>query len=167
MISFSDVFADKNHVTPRINLTNVQALNYLLRSKIFVSEDGQLRAAHLILDYEPLSRIFQDVGQAIRAGSSRLACIDVSKPRFLARKDLPQVMLPPQYAFWQVATLREESASSRHSLNAEINQFHFREEEGVPKRPVELSDSKIESDSFSTIHHPRLIVARPDTSSEE
>ena len=98
MISFSDVFADKNHVTPRINLTNVQALNYLLRSKIFVSEDGQLRATHLILDYEPLSRIFQDVGQAIRAGSSRLACIDVSKPRFLARRDLPSVVLPPQYA---------------------------------------------------------------------
>ena len=73
LISFSDVFADKNHVAPRISLTNVQALNYLLRSEIFVSEDRQLRAAHLILDYEPLSRIFQDVGQAIRAGSSRLA----------------------------------------------------------------------------------------------
>ena len=38
-----------------------------------MSEDGQLRAAHLILDYEPLSHIFQDVGQAIKAGSPRLA----------------------------------------------------------------------------------------------
>ena len=73
MISFTDVFVDKNHVVLKISLTNVPALNYLLRSEIFVSEDRQLRAAHLILDYEPLSRIFQDVGQAIRAGSSRLA----------------------------------------------------------------------------------------------
>ena len=84
-------FADKVHITPRISLVNVQALNYLLRLEIFVSEGGQLRAAHLILDYKPLSHIFQDVGQAIRAGSSRLARIDVSKPGFLARKDLPPV----------------------------------------------------------------------------
>ena len=55
-------FADKAHITPRISLVNVQALNYLLQSKIFVSEDGQLRAAHLILDYEPLSCAFVDVG---------------------------------------------------------------------------------------------------------
>ena len=91
MISFSNIFADKNHVSPRLSHANVQALNYLLRLEIFVSEDGQLRAAPLILDYEPLSRIFQDVGQAIRVGSSRLARIDVSKPRFLAQRDLPLV----------------------------------------------------------------------------
>ena len=59
-----------------------------------MSEDGQLRATHLILDCEPLSRIFQDEGQAIRFGSSRLARIDVSKPRFLAWRDLPPVTLP-------------------------------------------------------------------------
>ena len=86
-----DVFADKVHTTLRISLVNVQALNYLLRFEIFVSEDGQLQAAHLILDYEPLSCAFMDVGQAIRAGNPRLACIDVSKPGFLARRDLPPV----------------------------------------------------------------------------
>ena len=58
-----------------------------------MSEDGQVRAAHLILDYKPLSHIFQDVGQAIRARSSRLARIDVSKPGFLAQRDLPPVVL--------------------------------------------------------------------------
>ena len=94
MIFFSDISTDKNHVAPRINLTNVLAFNFLLRSEIFVSEDRQLRAAHLILDYKPLSHIFQDVGQAIRAGSSRLAQIDVFKPGFLAQRDLPPVVLP-------------------------------------------------------------------------
>jgi len=93
MIFFLDVFADKNHVALRLSFTDVQALNYLLRSEIFVSEDGQLRAAHLILDYEPLSRIFQDVGQAIRVRSLRLARIDISKPGFLARRDLPPIVL--------------------------------------------------------------------------
>ena len=84
MISSSDVFADKRHVAPRLSLVNIPALNYLLRSEIFISEDRQLRAAHLVLNYEPLSRIFQEVGQAIRAGNPRLACIDVSVPSFLA-----------------------------------------------------------------------------------
>ena len=58
MISFLDISTDKNHVAPRISFTNVQALNYLLRLDIFMSDDGQLQAAHLILDYKPLSRIF-------------------------------------------------------------------------------------------------------------
>ena len=57
-ISSSDVFVDKYHVTPRLSFVNRPSLNKLLRAEIFISEDRQLRAAHLILDYEPLSRIF-------------------------------------------------------------------------------------------------------------
>ena len=62
MISFSDVFADKMHVALRLSLVNLQGLNTVLRSEIFISEDRQLRAVHLILDFEPLSNIFQDTG---------------------------------------------------------------------------------------------------------
>ena len=58
MISSSDVFIDKNHTAPRLILVNVQGLNKLLRSEIFISEDRQLRAVHLVLDFEPLSNIF-------------------------------------------------------------------------------------------------------------
>ena len=56
----------------------------VLRSEIFVSEDRQLRVVHLILDFEPLSNTFQEVGHAIRAGDPRLARIDVLVPGFLA-----------------------------------------------------------------------------------
>ena len=84
MISSSDVFADKRHIAPRLSLVNVSALNRLLRPEIFISEDEQLRAMHLVLDYEPLSRIFQKAGQAIRAGDSQLARIDVFVPSSLA-----------------------------------------------------------------------------------
>ena len=62
IFTFSNVFADKDHVSPKLSLVNVPGLNFLLRSEIFMSEDNQLRAAHLILGYEPLSRIYQDVG---------------------------------------------------------------------------------------------------------
>ena len=68
-----NVFTDKNHVTPKLSLINVPTLNYLLRLEVFVSEDGQLQVAYLILDYEPISRIFQDVGQALKAGNPKLA----------------------------------------------------------------------------------------------
>ena len=88
------MFADKAHVAPRLSHVNVLALNYLLRSEIYTTEDGQLRAAHLVLGYQPLSRSFQAIGHVIRAGSPRLARIDVSKPGFLARRDLPPVVLP-------------------------------------------------------------------------
>ena len=58
MVCSLDVFADKVHVAPRLSFVNVAALNKVLRSKIFVSEDGQLRVVHLVLDFEPLSNAF-------------------------------------------------------------------------------------------------------------
>ena len=70
MFRSSAILANKRHIAPKLSLTNVAALNYLLRSEIFVSEDRQLRAVHLILDFEPISEIYQEIGHAIRAGDS-------------------------------------------------------------------------------------------------
>ena len=94
MALFSDIIVDKRHIAPRLSHTNIAALNYLLRSETFVSEGRQLRAVHLILDVEPISKIFQEIGHAIRAGDTRIIRIDVSRPDFLARGDLPPVKLP-------------------------------------------------------------------------
>ena len=71
-------------------------LNYLLWSEIFVSEDHQLQAVYLILDFEPISRVFQEIGHAIKVRDPRIHRIDVSKLDFLAREDLPPVRLPVQ-----------------------------------------------------------------------
>ena len=94
MALFLAVIADKGHIAPRLSLTNVAALNYLLRSEIFVSKDRQLRAVHLILDFNPISKNFQEIGHAIRAGDPQINRIDVSRPDFLAQDDLPPVKLP-------------------------------------------------------------------------
>ena len=40
IITFSDVFANKDHVFPKLSLVNVLGLNFLLRLEIFVSEDN-------------------------------------------------------------------------------------------------------------------------------
>ena len=147
MFCFSAMLADKNQVTPRLSFTNVAALNFLLRSEIFVSEDKQLRAVHLILEFESISKIFQEVGHAIKTGNPQLARIDVSKPDFLARDNLPPVVLPIwqnpplfvvplQQVPPQAAAAEEEIASSRLSLEEEIEKFRFDKEEGVSERPV-------------------------------
>ena len=49
-------------MSPNLNLVNVANLNRVLRAKVFVSEERQLKAIHLILDFKPLSDKFQDVG---------------------------------------------------------------------------------------------------------
>ena len=114
-------------------------LNYLLRSQIFVSDDGKLQAVHLILDYEPLSNTFLEVGNAIRANDYRLACIDVFRPHFLATYNLPPVdhpiphgvplAAPPiQQVPLGVAAVEERVASS-FSPEEEIDKFQFEEEE--------------------------------------
>ena len=96
MVSSSDIFADKRHVAAKLSLGNVPGLNKLLRLEVFINEDRQLRAVHLILDYEPLSRIYQDAGQVIKASDPRIHRINVSRPSFLAWEDLPHIELPLQ-----------------------------------------------------------------------
>ena len=124
-----------------------------------MSEDRQLQAAHLILGYKPLSRIYQDVGQALRAGNPRLARIDVSKPGLLARRDLPPVVLPAQLNLPQfVVSLQqvplvaipvaEGVASSSHLLlEEEIENFQFAEER-TPKRLVEIWTPRLSLTGF-------------------
>ena len=102
-------------------------LNKVMRAEMFVSEDRQLRAVHLILDFVPLSDNFQKVGHAIRAGDPQLAQIDVLVLNFLAREDTVPVELPFRRSPYEAAILREEIASSRLSLKAEIDQFFLKE----------------------------------------
>ena len=71
-------------MAPNLNFVNILNFNRVMRFEVFVSEDKQLRVVYIILDFKPLSDKFQDVGNAIRAGDTRLARINVSVPRFLA-----------------------------------------------------------------------------------
>ena len=137
MFCFSAIFVDKTHVAPRLSFTNVEALNYLLRFEIFASEDKLLRAVHLILDFKPISEIYQEVGHAIRAGDQWLARINMSRPSFLAPEDLPPVAWPLQQIPLETAIVPKEGIASSHlSLAEEIDKFRFKEEGEVPERPL-------------------------------
>ena len=123
-----------------------------------------MRAVHLILDFEPILRTFQEIGHAIRAGDPWINCIDVSKPNFLAQDDLPLVKLPIQQIpspfvipLQQVpleapVATKEKITSSRLSLEEEIDQFRFVEDVGQSEKPVDISDSETESVNLSSVH---------------
>ena len=100
-------------------------------------------------------------------GSSRLACIDISKPRFLARRDLPPVQLPIRHVPQEVTIPREETVSVQLSLEAEIDQFHLEDKEGVAERPVELLDFKTEPNRLSVARLLELTAANVGANSEE
>ena len=147
-------------------------LNYLLRSQIFVNDDGQLRVVHLILDFEPISRSFLDVGNSIRADDYRLACIDVSRPGFLTPHDLPPVDHPiPQGIPFAAQSLQqvpfgqaivEEGAASSSFLEEEIDRFQFEEE------AIVISEAEEGADKHSCVQTPAQIVTYiSDTSDEE
>ena len=168
---------DRNHVSPRLSLTNVATLNYLLRSQIFVSDDKQLRAIHLILDYQPLSRTFQEVNNAIRANDYRLARIDVSRPHFLALYDLlpvdhlvPQGILlatPPIPQVPLVVVATEERVASSSSLEEEIDKFQFEEEEIQGAETIFISEAEEETDRYSCIQAPTPVITYVEDSSDD
>jgi len=56
-VSLND-FADKNVAVPNFNLVNESSLDKILKAEMFVHSDGQLRAAHIILGYTPISKTF-------------------------------------------------------------------------------------------------------------
>ena len=134
---------------------------------MFVSEDRQLQTVHLILDFKPLSDNFQDVVHTIKTGDPQLARIDISMPGFLAQEDLPPVELPLHRSPREVATPKEETASSRMSHETEIDQFHLEEEGEALGEPMEISNLEGALDRSSTVRSPKLIVAQVDSSSKE
>lgn len=141
-----------------LSFINVADFNKVLRSEVFMSEERQLKAVHLILDFKPLFDKFQDSGHAIRAGNNQLARIKVPLPGVLAPEDIVLVELPSLCSPREAAVLREETASSRLSLEAEINQFHLEEEE-QEKPVIQVSDLKGELDKSFVVHSPKFIVA--------
>ena len=124
-------------------------------SQIFVNDDGQLRAIHLILDFEPISRSFLDVGNSIRVDDYCLARIDVFRPGFLAPHDLPPVDHPIsqgipfvaqrlQQVPLEQAIIGEEAASSSF-LEEEIDRFQFEEE------AIVISEAEEGADEYSCV----------------
>ena len=135
-----------------------------------MNDDRQLRAVHLILDYEPISRTFLDVDNSIRANDYRLACIDVSRPGFLAPHDLPPVDHPiPQGIPFTAQPLQQvplrqaivEEGATSSSLEKEIDRFQFEGE------AIVISEAEEEVVEYSCVQTPAQIVTYVGDSLDE
>ena len=147
-----DGFTDKRAVIPNFNPVNQQSLDKILKAEVFVLTNRQLRAAHLILDYIPISKGFQAPKCVIKAKDPHLQRISVAAPGFLITgpipegtlsigsipEGIPKVALPPQHT-------AEEGTSSHPSI--------IKEEE-EKEEIVEVSDSEDEFDVFNQILSP-------------
>ena len=140
-----------------------------------MNDNRQLRTAHLILDYEPISRTFLDVDNVIRANDYRLARIDVSRPHFLAPHNLPPVDDPiPQGIPLAVQPLQqvplgqvvaEEGTASSFSLEEEIDKFQFVEEE-THVEAIVISEAEEETYEYLCVQTPAPIVTYVEDSSD-
>ena len=141
-----------------------------------MNDNRQLQVAHLILDYEPLSRNFQEVGNAIRANDHRLTHIDVSQPNFLVPHDLPPVDYPIPQGVPLVAqpiqqvplglAVAEEEIASSSSFKEEIDKFQFEEEEMQGVEAIVILEVEEEIDEYSCIQTPAPIITYVEDSSD-
>ena len=146
-IGFNDM-ADPHATTPSLRLVNKASLDRILQSEVYVNElDGQLRAAHLILGYTPISCAFQALRCVIRAKDPRLHRISVAYEGFVVPEGIP---LPRYLALTQplpVATLAVGTTSSFHILQVEEEEEEKHEEEGF----VDLTEF---TDDYEVFNQP-------------
>ena len=87
---------------------------------------------------------------------------------FVAQEDIMLVELLAHLFPREKVILREQTASLRLSLKAEINQFHLEEEGEEQGEPViQVLNSKDKPDRFSGVRTSNLVITCIDNSSEE
>ena len=115
---------------------------------MFIHSDGQLKVAHLILGYTPISKSYQASKCLIKAKDPCLHWITIAAPSFLTigpipegmlttnpiPECIPKVALPPQYT-------TGEATSSHPTI--------IKEEEEKEEEIVEVSDSENEFEVFN------------------
>ena len=78
------LFTDPNAFHRHFHLINRVDLETVLQEAVFVNdEDGQVRAAHKILGYDPIQKSFVDLKHVISANNPRLPKITIVEHGFL------------------------------------------------------------------------------------
>ena len=127
---------------------------------MYVNEaDGQLRVAHLILGYTPISTAFQASKCVIKANDPWFHCISVAYEGFIV---LEGILIPEGTPLTQplfVATPSARASSSHLILEeeeeGEVKEEEEEEEEGKsPEEVVDLLDSLDEFEVFNQTQSP-------------
>ena len=128
-------------------------MDKILKAEVFIHFDGQLRGAHLILDYTPISKSFQVLKCVIKAKDPRLHRISAVAPGFLIIGPVPEGTLatililegtlattPIPEGIPRVATPLQHAAEEATSSQPTVKEEEEEEDRGV----VELTDSEDE-----------------------
>ena len=106
-------------------------MDRVLQVEIYVNEsDGQLRAAHLILGYNPISRAFQTPSCVIKAKDPRLRRINVAYEGFVVPQGIPLPKYSPLIEPLPVASLAVIATSSPSVFQVKEEEEVEQEEEG-------------------------------------
>ena len=141
-----------------------------MKAEVFVHTDGQLRAAHLILDYIPISKSFQAPRCVIKARDPRLHRISVTAPGFLTAGPIPEGTLTTDPI--PEGTLTTDPILESIPKVAPPLQ-RFVEEEATSSQPlikgegviVEVSDFEGSEDEFEVFNQflpPEILLGDPD-----
>ena len=119
---------------------------------MYVNEsNGQLRAAHLIFGYTPISRAFQAPRCVIRAKDPRLHRISAAYKGFVVPEGIPLPRYSPLTQPLPVATLAAGVASLPPILQVEEEEEAEQEEEGF----VDLTESTDDFEVFNQLSPPK------------
>ena len=152
-------FADRRYTKPNLKLVNKASLDKLLKAEIYVNEaDGQLRAAHLILGYTPLSFVFQAPKCVIRARNPQLHRISVAYEGLIIPEGIPLPQYTSRIEPLFVASVSVGTSSSLPTLREKEIKGR-KEEEKDEEEVVEVSES---SDDFGIFDQPINFGEDPD-----
>ena len=114
------------------------SLDRILQSEVYVNKaNGQLRAAHLILGYTPISHTFQAPRCVIRAKDPQLHRNSVAYEGFMVPKGIPLPTSTPFTQPFPVATL----SAGVPSPSPILQEGEEEEEEQEDKGFVDLTES--------------------------
>ena len=155
LIAFTEN-ADPCATSPSLRLVNKASLDKVLRAEIYVNpSDGQLRAAHLILGYNPISRAFQAPSCVIKAKDPRLHRISIAYEGFVVPQGVPLPVYPQRAEDLLVASLAEVAPSSPFTSQVE-------EEEEAERGEGSFMDPSSATDDYEIFNSPTPLSDTPE-----
>ena len=124
-----------------------------MKAELFIHTDGQLRVAHLILDYILILFSFQALKCQIKARDPRLHLINVAMPGFLNPGSGPQGVLKIE------SLLQCKAEDEATPFQPATREGEEEEEEEKEEEVVEVFDSK---DEFEMFNQPQSLEVSTD-----
>ena len=148
-----------------MRLVNKASLDRVLQAEIYVNEsDGQLRAAHLILGYSPISRAFQAPSCVIRAKDPRFRRISVAYEGFVVPQGVPLPRYSPLTEPLPVASLAVAATSSPSVFQVEEEEEIEQEEEGFVDLTSATDDYEVFNQSSPSPNTPEDMASKGNPS---